>query len=199
MKHYIDKDALVAMIKSRMATNKHENPLTAAAYVEDEDILEAINTLEVREIQEEPVSIWHDGCEIPKSETNILMIRKEEKDSNYPPIAGCFHGLNSRIDGRNWGYYDGFCYNEIKPPVKWAYINDILSLSNIKRTVKDCKEPVSEDLEKAANDWDEKASFNPFYMVMNGDKPIGVKQDITTHADSFKAGAKWQKKQMLGI
>lgn len=34
----IDKDALVAMIKSRMATNMHENPLTASAYVEDEDI-----------------------------------------------------------------------------------------------------------------------------------------------------------------
>ena len=57
------------------------------------------------------------------------------------------------------------------------------------------KEPISEDLEKAANDWNEKASFNPFYMVMNGDKPIDVKQDITTHADSFKAGAKWQKQK----
>ena len=50
MAHYIDKDALVAMIKSRMATNMHENPLTASAYVEDEDILEAINTLKVKEV-----------------------------------------------------------------------------------------------------------------------------------------------------
>lgn len=46
----IDKDALVAMIKSRMATNMHENPLTASAYVEDEDILEAVDTLEVKEV-----------------------------------------------------------------------------------------------------------------------------------------------------
>ena len=50
MTYLIDKDALVAMIKSRMATNKHENPLTASAYVEDEDILEAIDTLEVKEL-----------------------------------------------------------------------------------------------------------------------------------------------------
>ena len=95
---------------------------------------------------EEPVSsIWHNGCEIPKSETNILMFRKDEEDSNYPPIAGCFHGVNSRLDGRNWGYYNGFCYNEIEPPVKWAYIDDILNLSNVQRTVKNWKEPVSED------------------------------------------------------
>lgn len=51
MEQYIPKSALVAMIKSRMATNKHENPLTAAAYVEDEDILEAINTLEMKEVE----------------------------------------------------------------------------------------------------------------------------------------------------
>ena len=96
-------------------------------------------------LQEEPVSIWHDGCENPKSETNVLMIRKGEEDSNYPPIAGCFHSTNFRLDGKNWGYYNGFCYNEIAPPVKWAYIDDILNFSNVERTVKEWKEePVSE-------------------------------------------------------
>ena len=96
----------------------------------DEQRMEAIG-MAVKALQEEPVSIWHEGCEIPESKTNILMLRKDVKDSNYPPIAGCFHGTNTRLDGRNWGYYNGFCYNEIEPPVKWAYIDDILNLSNV--------------------------------------------------------------------
>ena len=56
------------------------------------------------------------------------------------------------------------------------------------------EEPVSEDLEKAANEWDAKASFTPFYMALD-DKgnPYEVRQDYTTHAESFKAGAEWQK------
>lgn len=60
------------------------------------------------------------------------------------------------------------------------------------------KEPISEDLEKAANDWDAKASFTPFYMTLD-DKgnPNGVKQDYTTHAESFKAGSKWQIAKLM--
>ena len=58
------------------------------------------------------------------------------------------------------------------------------------------KEPTSEELEKAANEWNAKASFNPFYMALD-DKgnPYEVRQDYTTHAESFKAGAKWQKQK----
>lgn len=48
-----------------------------------------------------------------------------------------------------------------------------------------------EEIEKAAQEWDSKANFNPFYMTMDGDKPTGVKQDITTHKESFKAGVNW--------
>lgn len=60
------------------------------------------------------------------------------------------------------------------------------------------EEPVSEDLEKAANEWNAKASFTPFYMTLdNKGNPNGVKQDYTTHAESFKAGAEWQKEQMM--
>ena len=60
------------------------------------------------------------------------------------------------------------------------------------------EEPVSEDLEIAANDWNAKALFTPFYMTLD-DKgnPNGVRQDYTTHAESFKAGADWQKGQMM--
>ena len=58
MEQYISKSALVAMIKSRMATNEHEDPLTASAYVEDEDILEAIDTLEVKKVDLDDKDIY---------------------------------------------------------------------------------------------------------------------------------------------
>ena len=32
--------------------------------------------------------------------------------------------------------------------------------------------------------------------VMDGDKPTGVKQDITTHKESFKAGVEWILKKI---
>ena len=54
-----------------------------------------------------------------------------------------------------------------------------------------CLIPSEEEIEKAAQEWDSKANFNPFYMTMDGDKPTGVKQDITTHKESFKAGLNW--------
>ena len=60
------------------------------------------------------------------------------------------------------------------------------------------EESMGEDLEKAANEWDAKASFTPFYMTLNENgNPNGVRQDYTTHAESFKAGANWQKEQMI--
>lgn len=60
------------------------------------------------------------------------------------------------------------------------------------------EEPVSDDLEKAAKEWDRKASFTPFYMTLdNNGNPNGVRQQYTTHAESFKAGANWQKEQMM--
>jgi hypothetical protein len=55
------------------------------------------------------------------------------------------------------------------------------NLSNVERTVKNWKEPVSEDLEEAAND----------YGIRQGAelKPFAIK--------FFKAGAKWQCEQMM--
>ncbi len=188
MAQYIDKSALVAEIERQRKIYMYDvdNRHSFGRMMECNDLLVFLDTLEVKEVQEGPVSnptpnkkmpverwkmaceaacydgnyrshygltetrddyfvdgvqwadehpkeepvssIWHDGCEIPKSGTNILMIRKDENDSNYPPIAGCFHGTNLRLDGRNWGYYNGFCYNEIEPPVKWVYIDDILKM-----------------------------------------------------------------------
>ena len=56
---------------------------------------------------------------------------------------------------------------------------DILNLYNVQGTVKNWKEPVSEDLEKAAKQYEEDAVF---YAGRN-------------ISDFFKAGAKWQKEQ----
>lgn len=62
----------------------------------------------------------------------------------------------------------------------------------------DTLEVKEKDLDEAANEWDAKASFTPFYMTLD-DKgnPNGVKQDYTTHAESFKAGAKWQIAKLM--
>lgn len=75
-----------------------------------------------------------------------------------------------------------------RPMIPSIYAGKILDLLQ--------EELISEELEKAANEWDAKASFTPFYMALD-DKgnPNGVKQDYTTHAESFKAGAKWQKQK----
>ena len=54
-----------------------------------------------------------------------------------------------------------------------------------------CLIPSEEEIEKAAQEWDSKANFNPFYMTMENDKPTGVKQSITTHKESFIAGVNW--------
>ena len=48
-----------------------------------------------------------------------------------------------------------------------------------------------EEIEKAAQEWDAKANFKPFSMT-----PTGVKQDITTHKESFKAGINWILKSL---
>ena len=55
------------------------------------------------------------------------------------------------------------------------------NLSNVQRTVKDWKEPVSDDLEKAATNF-----------IMHA--PLG---DYHIRASAFKAGANWQKQQMF--
>ena len=56
--------------------------------------------------------------------------------------------------------------------------------------------PSDDEIEKASQEWESKAIFNPFYMTMDGDKPTGVTQDITTHKESFKAGVKWILKKI---
>lgn len=69
-------------------------------------------------------------------------------------------------------------------------------LKSIKSRISLKQEWSEEEIEKAAQEWESKAIFNPFYMTMDGDKPTGVKQDITTHKESFKAGVEWILKKI---
>lgn len=69
-------------------------------------------------------------------------------------------------------------------------------LKSIKSRISLKQEWSEEEIEKAAQEWESKAIFNPFYMTMDGDKPTGVTQDITTHKESFKAGVEWILKKI---
>ena len=117
----------VEKLKSQLLRGACSSQIAMETICKEEAYNEVLAILDT--MQEESVNVWHDTSkEIPTQGSNILMIRKEEEDTNYPPIAGCFHGTNSRFDGKNWGYYNGFSYNEIEPPVRWAYIDDLLKL-----------------------------------------------------------------------
>ena len=72
--------------------------------------------------------------------------------------------------------------------VGYEWDNEKKELKKVKQKSAEWSE---EEIEKAAQEWDSKANFNPFYMTMEGDKPTGVKQHITTHKESFKAGVNW--------
>ena len=95
-----------------------------------DDILSFIDSM-----QEEPVSVWHDASEKPIKGKIILVVQ----DNGFPFVCDVRndigyvslsfdHSNKTKIDGKD----------------KWAYIDDILKLSNVERTEKDRKEPVSE-------------------------------------------------------
>ena len=92
----------------------------------DEQRIEAIG-MAVKALQEEPVSIWHDASEEPKPNMELICVGQYGN-----PLV-----LSSNSDS--------FKSRDIS---KWAYFNDLLNLSNVQRTVKNWKEPVSEDLEE---------------------------------------------------
>ena len=92
--------------------------------------------------------------------------------------------VNRRLNLLNGDYFD--LNKEVDD-----FTNEIMNIIDSLQ-----QEPISEDLEIAANEWDAKASFTPFYMALDDNgNPYEIKQDYTTHAESFKAGAKWQKEK----
>lgn len=73
-----------------------------------------------------------------------------------------------------------------------SHFNECIDwLKSIKSRISLKQEWSEEEIEKAAQEWESKAILNPFYMTMEGGKPTGVKQSITTHKESFKAGINW--------
>lgn len=134
--------------------------------VDDACILELQNVLTfIDSLQKEPVSVWHNASEKPniKEKSGIFVITS----LNGEYIGSRYYNYNDITI--NFGNYD-----------KWAYLNDLLNLSNAQRTIKDWKEePASEDLEEAAIEY------------CGGNK--GSDARVRT---GFIMGAKWQKENL---
>lgn len=117
-------------------------------------------------LQEEPVSIWHDSSEEPNDKSSCLIHYIVGGEVSYRDIFPVIYNKKVRefvsesyphptrykvkqssLEGgvvaevyKNMR--DRFPLSDI---YKWAYIDDILNLSNVQRTVKDWKEPVSDE------------------------------------------------------
>ena len=90
--------------------------------------------------KEEPVSIWHDAnIELPRKDKEVLALVIRPNLRAYvafPSGHGTLYSLFGIID-----------INDVS---KWCYIDDILNLSNVKRTVKEWSEnwkPTEEQVE----------------------------------------------------
>lgn len=157
------KDGVISIFKSF-------NILDHTATIEElrNAILAYINSM-----QEEPVSIWHDAGENPKEEEYLICVYK---DNRYHIGKIYKDGFGRLLVSDNKNIIE-LCMFE-----KWAYIDDMLNLPNVERTVKDWKEmPVSEELEKAA--------VEAFKQIVDSDK--------NNFLEIFKAGAEWEKNQAM--
>ena len=108
-------------------------------------------------LQEEPVSVWHN--------------MDEEKPSHGSDVC-LLWPRDSIITIGEWEGLENTSYVS-----KWAYSSDLLDIK---------KEPVSEELEEAANE------YAPDFS-----NSIASKATVDAVRDAFKAGAKWQKKQII--
>ena len=113
------------------------------------------DVLEILDMQEEPVSEFLNTESMIESYKQRL-ISQANGMKNNPLIDICLasykHGINETLD--------------------------TLNLSNVQRTVKNWKEPVSEELEEAANAY------------------ISNENNYShSRTDTFKAGAKWQRQK----
>jgi len=130
--------------------------------------------------KEESVSIWHNMDEVPiKGEVIVV----QTKDT--------FYGLSVQKGGSTYKNRNKDRY------VRWAYASDLLNLPNVQSAVKNWKKPVSKDLEEACDEyydetWDEHGGKA---MVVDGCHDIWFPSQATD--DFFKAGAQWQKEQLM--
>ena len=206
MEHLIDKDALVAEIERMMAEemalfeeslkdDSHEISAAPVVYTRLQMLLSVIDTLEVKEVdlQEEPqvkestktqhvndvckekgdsltqesvINVWHGMSEEAENGRNIIVI--DPKD---------FYGAVLRKGGSQLKNHNKERY------VKWAYIDDIINITNK-------EEPVSEELEEAA--------IEICSEILKGETIIidGYEYVVLSDAEEcFKAGAKWQQEK----
>ena len=140
MAQYISRSAVVAELEKRTDelygllpdASKVENgtitiseACNTGKYTALESFRKYIDTLEVKEVQEEPVSIWHDASEKPnvKEKSGIFVITS----LNGEYIGSRYYNYNDI--NITFGNYD-----------KWAYLNELINISNIEKIGKDWKE-----------------------------------------------------------
>jgi hypothetical protein len=150
-------------------------------------------------IQEEPVrKVWHYANEHPEIEKPILL----RKVNGVVELSIC---------------HDENFYPEIGE--MWAYIEDLLNLSNVEKTVKNLKEPVSKNYRERYKRIAQSEKFKKTYegmsvgeiMHVEGEEPVSedLEEVSKNYAlnntpwddckdeiqESFKSGAKWQKQK----
>ena len=114
------------------------------------------------DLQEEPVSkVWHDANEEQPEEYRTVVVWNPSIMAGEV-LTRCAEVYKGRI---------------------WAYIEDLLNLSNVERTVKDWKEPASEDLEQTSKEY-----------ALNNTPYDDCAEEMQ---EAFKAGAKWKKEQLM--
>ena len=139
----------------------------SGAFYQLKELLEFIDSL-----QEEPVdSVWHDKDEEPCEDRQVLICL----------LGNCYVDFYHKEDKRF--YMFGNPKHYLCEVDKWAYIDDIINPSNVQRTTKNWKEPVSKELEYASEKYACRFSSSKY----GHDK---VK-------DAFIAGDKWKEEQLM--
>lgn len=147
MAHLIDKSALVAEIKRRRESNAKERYF--GRLVEDNYFLDFLDTIEMKDLQEESVSIWHDSSEMPK-EKKVCLIRYSANDGastnnfevviaepltrrfvtrSYPHKTGYQHTIHGETTIKVDEYQDRREKIPFSDIDEWAYIDDLLNIN----------------------------------------------------------------------
>lgn len=84
--------------------------------------------------------------------------------------------------------------NQYAQPVRLEECIDWLKSLRLHTPLK----PNDDEINEAANQHEDSAWCRPLYMEMLDGQPNGVKESVTTHADSFKAGVEWLWNKIQG-
>ena len=123
-------------------------------------------------MDEEPVSIWHDASEEPNGDNSIVIAY--DNGCTVEPSLKDFKSYSE------WG--------TIKKSYRvkqWAYVNDVLNLTNK-------EEPVSEELQEASEKCIEELIPE---AELNSASPFALEYVVKLLHETFRAGAKWQKEK----